>query len=173
LSAAYEKYEAPNIHGRWPVYHFGYGNCVTYTIGGDVSAIEHYYAKCIDEAETKIQREHLRQQCERYVKRAKLEWEDWDRFHREAGLYDLEAACHAAEKALENVEETVLTSSPSSPQGVAAMIRVAMVYAWMTGLNLRISRPRCVRFDLRWRSLAATSCRLEASDERPIPKARG
>jgi hypothetical protein len=64
------------------------------------------------------------------LKDAQAVWEDWDRYHREAGLYDLEDAREAAEAALSEIEETVLRAKAASLEGVAAMIRVAMAYAW-------------------------------------------
>ena len=53
--------EYANVHQFGPVYEFGNGRYQTAVYGGDLSAIERYYDKCLDEAETPAQRNHLRQ----------------------------------------------------------------------------------------------------------------
>jgi hypothetical protein len=126
--AAYAQHA--NAHEYLPVFEYGFGRYQTSVYRGDLSAIERYYDKCLDEAETPAQRAHLRQRRARQLKDAQAAWEDWDRYHREAGLYALEDARKAAEAALDEIEEAVLTAKPSTPEGVAAMIRLAMAYAW-------------------------------------------
>jgi hypothetical protein len=122
--------EHANAHEYLPVFEYGFGRYQASVYRGDLSAIERYYDKCLEEAETPAQRAHLRQRRARQLKDAQAAWEDWDRYHREAGLYALEDARKAAEAALEEIEEAVLTAKPSTPEGVAAMIRLAVAYAW-------------------------------------------
>jgi hypothetical protein len=100
---------------------------------GDVSAIERYYDKCITEAETPAQRAHLRERRAKAIEEGKRYWKEWDRLHRDLGLYKLEAKTRAAEKALVGIEETVLSSKAATPEEVAAMVRVAIAYAWDDG----------------------------------------
>jgi hypothetical protein len=122
--------EHSNVHEYAPVFEYGYGRYQTSVYGGDFSAIERYYDKCLDEAETPAQRDHLRQRRARQLKDAQALWDDWDGYHREAGLYALEDVRKAAETALGEIEEAVLTAKPASLEGAIALIRVAMAYAW-------------------------------------------
>jgi hypothetical protein len=127
---ACDEHANAHAHDDAPVFQYGFAQYQTCVYGGDLSAIERYYDKCLDESETPAQREHLRQRRARQLKDAQTVWEDWDCYHREAGLYALEDARKAAEAALVGIEEAVLTAKPSTPEGVAAMIRLAMAYAW-------------------------------------------
>jgi hypothetical protein len=113
-------------HFRYATYQYGSQRQRAFVYNDDVSAIEAYYAKCVDQAETPAQRTFLRQRCERQVKEARQYWEDWDRLHRELGLYDLEEKRRSAEAALGDIEDRIIGSVPVTMEGVAALIRYAI-----------------------------------------------
>lgn len=113
-------------HFRYTTYEYSSQRRMALVYKGDVSAIEAYYAKCVEQAETPAQRAHLRQRCEREVKGARQYWEDWDRLHRELGLYDLEEQQRSAEAALGDIADRIIASVPVTMEGVAALIRYAI-----------------------------------------------
>jgi hypothetical protein len=92
---------------------------------GDVSNIEDYYNKCIDQAETPVQRAHLREVCAFHVREAREFWEEWSRSHRERGLEALDEEEQAAEKAFQEIENELCTRQPRSIAGAVALLRYA------------------------------------------------
>jgi hypothetical protein len=113
-------------HHQYPSYEYGSQRKLAFVSDGNVSEIEAWYAKCVDEAETPAQRKHLRWRCEQQVKEARQMWEEWDRLHRELGLYDLEERRDSALAALGDLDEEIIAAKPTSVEGVAAMIRYAI-----------------------------------------------